>query len=308
MPDLTLYLGVKTDPVEYRYSYEWLFRLMAEEGVKHAQLGSFFEMYWLPDEFFHDLRQQAQRFGVRISSVFTTHRELGGLFRHEPGFHDVALRSLRRMIEIGALLGADSVGGSAGSVLRDRMADKASGTRRYLDAMKTLLPYAHRLGVSAVIVEPMSCLAEPPTTPDEIVAWAEEMNAYRRLSSAETAAFGYCVDIAHGYLDGDDRLVSDNVQLFEATLPYLRCVHLKDTNARFESTFGFTEVERARGIVEAAAFRDLLVQNASVLPTSEVVGYLEIAGPKLGRDYSDCKLEGMLRESLRHLREIFQSN
>jgi sugar phosphate isomerase/epimerase len=308
MPDLTLHLGVKTDPVEYRYSYEWLFRLMAEEGVMHAQLGSFFEMYWLPDEFFLDLRRQAQRFDVHISSVFTAHRELGGLFRDEPGFRDVAVRSLRRMIEIGALLGADSVGGSAGSVLRDHMAVKASGTERYLDAMKTLLPYAGRLGVSAVTVEPMSCLAEPPTTPDEIVAWAEEMNAYRRLSSAETAAFGYCVDIAHGYLNGDNRLGWDNVQLFEATLPYLRCVHLKNTNASFDSTFGFSEVERARGIVDAAAFRDLLVRNASVLPTSEVVGYLEIAGPKLGRDYSDCKLEEMLRESLRHLRETFQSN
>ena len=38
---LVLHLGVKTDPVEYRYSYEWLFRLMAEEGVHHANLVPF---------------------------------------------------------------------------------------------------------------------------------------------------------------------------------------------------------------------------------------------------------------------------
>ncbi|MCS7259586.1 MAG: hypothetical protein NZ765_02225, partial [Anaerolineae bacterium] len=75
---LTLQLGIKTDPIEYRFSYEWLFRLMAEEGVGHAQLGSFFEMTLLPDEFFVYLRKQAEQYGIRISSVFTTHRELGG--------------------------------------------------------------------------------------------------------------------------------------------------------------------------------------------------------------------------------------
>ena len=121
MSNLTLHVGLKTDSVQYRYSYEWLFRLLAEEGIGHAQLGSFFEMYQLPDEYFIALRRQAERYGVRISSVFTTHRELGGWFRQEPGWEAVSLRAFRRMIEIGALLGADAVGGSAGAVLRDQM-------------------------------------------------------------------------------------------------------------------------------------------------------------------------------------------
>ena len=111
----------------------------------------------------------------------------------------------------------------------------------------------------------------------------------------------------HGYLDGEGRLGWDNVQLFEATLPHLYTIHLKNTDARFDSTFGFTEAERARGIVEVAAFRDLLLRNASVLPVAEVVGYLEISGSKLGRDYSDGKLEAPLRESLRHLREVWDA-
>ena len=78
MSNITLHVGLKTDSIQYRYSYEWLFRLLAEEGIEHAQLGSFFEMYQLPDEYFIALRRQAERYGVRISSVFTTHRELGG--------------------------------------------------------------------------------------------------------------------------------------------------------------------------------------------------------------------------------------
>ena len=36
-----------------------------------------------------------------------------------------------------------------------------------------------------------------------------------------------------------------------------------------------------------------------------MVGYLEIGGPKIGRDYSDIKLEGQLRTSLRAIKEVF---
>jgi hypothetical protein len=52
---LRLRVGVKTDPIDYRYSYEWLFRLLATEGVSYLQLGSFAELYHLPDDFFTDL-------------------------------------------------------------------------------------------------------------------------------------------------------------------------------------------------------------------------------------------------------------
>ena len=40
---LQLQLGVKSDPIEYRYSHPWLFQLLAEEGVRHVQLGTHFE-------------------------------------------------------------------------------------------------------------------------------------------------------------------------------------------------------------------------------------------------------------------------
>ncbi len=302
MPEkLTLHLGVKTDPVEYRYSYDWLFRLMAEEGVFHAQLGSFFEMYQLPDEWFTRLRRTAASFGVSISSVFTTHRELGGVFRDEPGWQEASLRSFRRMIEIAALLGASGAGGNPGSVLRDRMESKAEGLRRYVEAVKGLLAYAGALGVPFVLAEPMSALAEPPTLPAEIRDLGEEL-AGCTASREGSARFGYCVDVAHGYADERGAVGYDNLQLFEATFPWLQCIHLKNTDARFDATFGFSEAERSRGIVDVPQVRRLLLDNAHLLPVDEVVGYLEIGGPKLGRDYSDVRLEAGLRESLRYLR------
>jgi sugar phosphate isomerase/epimerase len=302
---LALRLGVKTDPVEYRYSYEWLFRLMAEEGVYHAQLGSFVEMTLLPDEFFVQLRGQAEQYGVRISGVFTTHRELGGCLRQEPGWQAVTRRTHRRFIEIGALLGARTVGGNAGAVLRDQMHLKQEGMRRYLQHMKDMMAYAHQRGVPCLTIEPMSCLAEPPTLPDEMCAVAEELVAYHAVHPNRTSAVGYCVDVAHGYADQDGRVVWDNMQLLQAALPYTQALHLKNTDRLFDVTFGFAPEERERGIVKVEAVRDLVLANANAIPTTELVGYLEIGGPKLGRDYSDLKLERMLRESLRYLRGVW---
>ena len=306
MSQLQLQVGVKTDPIEYRYSYEWLFRLMAEEGIHHAQLGSFFELYQLPDEFFIDLRRLAERYQVTISSVFSAHRELGGLLRFEhPAWAAVTRRNYERLIEIGALLGARSVGSNLGAVMRDQLKFKAEGLRRYLTQMKAWLAYAHLKGVPVLTIEPMSCLAEPPTLPDEIRTVAEELLAYHQQHPHQTAWFGYCVDVAHGYADQAGQVQWDNLQLLAAALPYMEHLHLKNTDQIFNSTFGFTAAERAKGIIQIEPIRDLLLAQAELIPVTELVGYLEISGPKTGRDYSDYQLEELLRGSLRYLRENF---
>jgi len=302
---LQLHLGIKTDPIEYRFSYPWLFRLAADEGVEYIQLGSTFEFYLLPDEFFHGLREQAEKAGVRIYSLFTAHRELGGFFRNEPGWEQVARRMFERYIQIGGILGARSVGHNPGAVLRDEMHTKPQGIARYLKHFKELMHVAHEQGVQWLTIEPMSCLAEPPTLPEEIGLMGEELSNYHCQHPDSTARMGFCADVSHGYADAQGQVVWDNLQTFEATLPYLYEVHLKNTDALFHSTFGFGEEERAKGVVQVERFRDLLHANAHRLPVQQVVGYLEISGPKLGRDYSDIHLEKSLRESLRYLRETW---
>ncbi len=37
---MTLHLGVKSDPIENRYTFEWLFDLMRGLGVHYLQMGS----------------------------------------------------------------------------------------------------------------------------------------------------------------------------------------------------------------------------------------------------------------------------
>lgn len=303
MRRLTTHLGVKSDPILYRYSYPWLFRLMAEEGVRHLQLGTFFEMYQLPDGFFRRLRAQAADHGIVISSVFTAHRELGGYFQDDE-WAAVARRNHERLIEIAALLGARSAGHNPGAVLRDRMGTKPEGWNRYLRHLQELMHVAHRLGVPELTIEPMSCEAEPPTSPAEQRALMEALTAYH-AAHPDTAAPGYCIDLAHGWAGGDRRIKVDHWGLLEAGLPWCRELHLKNTDALYDRTFGFRADERAKGVIDVAACRAWLEQRAGTLPVDEVVGYLEIGGPKLGRDYSDHELEPMLRESLRHLAQAW---
>jgi ribulose-phosphate 3-epimerase len=302
---MKLYLGIKSDPIEYRFSFSWLFRLMAEEGVSSLQLGSFFEAYHLSDEYFKKLRKQAEDFGVQIESLFTTHRELGGFFREDPEWAAVARRNYERLIEIGAILGARSVGSNPGAVPRDLMGLKVDGINRYLMHMKELMVFAKARGIDWLTVEPMSCLAEPPTLPNEIREMGKALADYHQMNPKMTARVGFCADIAHGYIDQVGKQKFSPVELFEATLPYLYEVHLKNTDSQFNSTFGFQPADLKKGIVDVAAFRDMLHARADEIPVNQLTGYLEVGGPKLGRDYTDFQLDEQLRNSLKYLKEVF---
>ena len=298
-------LGIKSDPIEYRNSFPWLFRLMAEEGVTSLQLGSFFELYQLPDEYFIRLKKQADNFGITIDSLFTAHRELGGFFREDPEWVAVARRNYERFIEIGALLGAKSVGSNPGAVPRDLMGLKEEGLRCYTKHMKELMHFAEDQGIEWLTIEPMSCLAEPPTLPCEMKLMGEELTAYHEANADSTAKIGYCTDIAHGYLNADESEGFNHIELFKASLPWLYEIHLKNTDDRFNSTFGFQAANVEKGIVDVAHFREMLVENADIIPVETMGCYLEIGGPKLGRDYSDGQVAEQLRESLIYLKENF---
>jgi hypothetical protein len=100
-------------------------------------------------------------------------------------------------------------------------------------------------------------------------------------------------------------VVHDNWSLFERQIPFMGAFHLKNTDRHFDATFGFSEAERARGIVDLQRLRALLERNAGRFPLLPLVGYLETGGPKLGRDYSDRLLERDLRASFEALQAVF---
>ena len=120
-------VGIKSDPILYRYSYDWLFDLMGELGLRYLQLGSFPELYNLEDGFFLSLRERAAKRGVVIKSCFSSYRELGGFFSGDRYLQQAARRSYERYIQIASLVGSDSVGSNPGSVYRDKLETKEQG-------------------------------------------------------------------------------------------------------------------------------------------------------------------------------------
>ncbi len=302
---MTVHIGLKSDPIEHRYSFEWLLDLMRELRVHRLQLGSFPDLYALEDGFFAELRRTAERRDVWVASCFTAHRDLGGFMSGNPYRERAARRLYERYIQVAALLGARSVGGNVGSVYRDRMEDKEQGLACYLRHMRELMAVARSAGLASLNLEPMSALAEPPTLPQELHGLLGELNGYHRRHPQETVPVRVCADIGHGYADESRRVVHDNWSLFEEAVPYMAEFHFKNTDRVFEASFGFDPAERERGIVELSRLKALIQRNAERFPTGEVTGYLELGGPKLGRDYSDPELGRSIAASIAAIQEVF---
>ena len=298
----TIELGVKSDPIQYRYSFEWLFDLMAEEGIGHLQLGTFIEFYFLPDSYYVNLKKAAESRGIQISSVFTSHRELGGFLNQDEEFAKITVKNYRRMIEIAGVLGCPVAGSSLGSVYRDQLEYRSHGIQAYIECMKEMMHYAKEHGLSWLTLEPMSCYAEPPCNSIEIKMIADELLAYHVRYPEQTARFGYCSDISHGWANENKVVIEKNIDYFVSSFPYLYEFHYKNTDPIYNSTFGFEPENLERGIIDVKMIHSLIIENQEVIPVSTIIGYLELPGPKLGRDYSDRLLESMLRASLQYLK------
>lgn len=296
-------IGIKSDPIQYRYSFDWLFDIMAETGTEYLQLGSFFELYSLDDAYFYRLRERAEKKGIRIKSVFTAHRELGGFFADDPSMEKVARKNYERLIHVAALVGADYCGSNPGAVYRDQIEKKEKGIVRYLSHMEELSALAYEKGLKALNIEPMSSMAEPPTTPQEIERMVSHLMEFHLKHPDQSVPVFLCGDISHGLADADRNIVHTNLELFEHGIPRMSEFHFKNTDAHFNSTFGFSEDEMQKGIIDLQQINKICERNRNQWPVDDVVGYLEINGPKLGRDYSDILLGDALKSSLNAIKK-----
>jgi len=298
-------LGIKTDPINNRFSYDWLFDLLQEEGIKYVQLGSFFELYSLHDDYFYELKEKADSRGLRIKSMFTTYRELGGFFYGNKHMEAAARKNYERYINAASILGVDYCGSNPGAVYRDQMHLKNAGIDCYLSHMKELMVLAHEKGLKALTIEPMSCTAEPPTFPEEMDLMVNTLMGHHAKTPGTVPVY-LCGDISHGYVDSERNIVYTNKQLFEHGIQYMAEFHFKNTDHIYNSTFGFSPEEQKVGVVNLDEYKKIIKTNLHNFPVSEVVGYLEINGPKVGRDYTDMLLPQALRSSLKAIKNAFK--
>lgn len=303
---MTVHLGVKSDPIESRYSFDWLFGIMNDCGVDRLQYGSSIATLVADDEYLRGLRQRAEKRGIRIESLFSSIREFGGFGSGDPALARATIRYWRALIHAASVLGASSAGTNASVTLRDRPASRDVGIARFFAEAPGIMAYARAEGLSAVTTEPMSSVWEYPSTPAELEALGRTLDEAHARDPDRTVPFRYCGDISHGVADADRRVVHDNWNLFEVAIPWMSEFHFKNTDSIFNATFGFAPAERERGIVDLARLRALIDANADRFPVREITGYLEIGGPKVGRDYTDPGLGRALGESLAALKERFR--
>jgi hypothetical protein len=291
-------LGIKSDPIETRYTYDWLFGLMDDLDVRIVQIGSFFEMYSLDLKYFEKVKEQAFAKNIHIRSMFTAHRELGGFFYNDIYMEKAARAMYEKYIDVASILGVDFCGSNPGAIYRNRMHDKAAGIACYVKHMKELSFIAKEKGIKGLTIEPMSCEAEPPTSGQEMKSMMTELNNFHKQNSQSTVPFYLCGDISHGWAGPEREIIASNYELFEAGLPWMCEFHYKNTDKYFESTFGFSEAELQKGIIDLDLIKSIILKNKEIIPVNNLSGYLEISGPKTGRDYSDKWLEKALRDSI----------
>lgn len=299
-------IGIKSDPITTRYSFDWLFDLLVEEEIKYVQLGAFFEMFHMDDDgYFIELREKAEKRGLRIKSMFSAYREFGGFFYDDPHMEKAARKMYEKYIHIAGVLGVDYAGTNPGAVYRDQHQNKEKGIEVYLKHMKELQVLAYEKGLKAFNIEPMSSMAEPPTTPQEMDYMIGNLNDHHRLNQSNTVPVWLCGDISHGLADENRKIIYSNLELFSHGIPMMSEFHFKNTDEIYGSTFGFSPEEIKKGIIDLKEIRKVCENHKESWPVNEVVGYLEIGGPKIGRDYSDPLLGDALRTSLRSIKEVF---
>ena len=302
---MKFHLGIKSDAVQNRYTYEWLFDLMRSFGIRYLQLGGFLEMPLLEDGFYHDLRDKAGRYDVCIKSLYAAHRVTAGFFSQNPVLEKAARRIFEIYIHAGGVMKTDYVGANAGVVYQDHPEYREPGIECYLGHLRELMALAMEEGVKGLTVEAMSCAHEWPTTPDEIRYLTGVASAHHKAHPDTTVPLYILGDVSHGYANEQRVVVHNHYDIFESAIPYMCEFHFKNTDNIYNSTFGFSEEEQKRGVVDLHKIKKIIYQNADRWPVEDVVGYLELPGPKFGRDYSDPLLKRQLAESLEALLSVF---
>jgi sugar phosphate isomerase/epimerase len=188
-----------------------------------------------------------------------------------PDMRAAAYRWYQKAIDFSAKLGAQACGGYIGAMSAVDFADPSR--RQFLRSV--LIDYVHNLACSAAALglkyflwEPMPTPREIPHNPEEAVAILEAVN------SASPIPVYLCFDLGHcNSFDFD--MPGDPHFWFERLLPWIRIVHLQQTDGIADHHWPFTPEYNKVGIIDAKR----IIEIAKDSPFHDLPMFFELSHP-----------------------------
>jgi sugar phosphate isomerase/epimerase len=215
-----------------------------------------------------DVRAVAANEGIRLDSVLTGLAAYGqNLLGHPDHRLRRAARDMHlRAIELAAVLGARGYGGHLGARPSPVGTEDATGPQReWLEEVAWLAGKAHDAGLDYLLWEPMPVAQEPPHTRDE---------ARRYMETLEGTAVPVrlCLDLGHMCAPDTAGRDRDPLAWLSDLGPYVRCLHLQQTDGLGDRHWPFWDRGRA---VEGIIRPEAVLTVVRSLPAPEVDLVLE---------------------------------
>jgi sugar phosphate isomerase/epimerase len=250
MTDFTLGINLCFAPKRWPEPEEWA-RIVAEDfGLKDVQFT--FDLMdpragaGVVAAYIDHTRHAVERHGIRIHSTFTglVPYSANLLLHPEPTFRDDAKAWFKAAIDATARMGVKLTGGYFGALSMREVKDPALREARmdgWLDALRELAEYAKEKALEGLLVEHMAVWREPPTGIGEALA----------LAAMKTAVpLQITVDLGHMVVKGREGEDLDPYAWLRKVTPAAGCVHLQQSNERYDLHQPFTPETAKTGRID----------------------------------------------------------
>ncbi len=217
-----------------------------------------------------EILQAAQEYGLTIHSTFTglIIYAQNQLAHPHPLVRNQAFEWFEAALEVTQKLGGEATGGHIGAM---SVADYNDPQRRrfirqsLVEAVQRLASLAARLGQGYFLWEAMPIPREIPHTPEEAIELMQEVN-----QDAAVPVY-LCFDLGHCNSFDFDR-PGDPHQWLERLLPWVRVVHLQQTDGMADHHWPFTDEYNRVGIIQPQRVVEIVKSS----PFPEVPMFFEL--------------------------------
>ena len=205
------------------------------------------------------VRRAVRQHGLHVRTTFTGAVAYSqSLFGHpDPHVRDHAKRWYAAAAQLTAELGAEATGGHMGtiSVQASLHSDRhANACRRTIRSVVGLAQRGAEHGLDYILWELMPSALEPPHCPTEAEAMLSEVNAKAPIPIRLCLDLGHCCAPELG-------VPGDPESWLRRLLPWVRMVHLQQTDGKDDRHWPFVERYRREGIIRPKRIVDVVLDS-----------------------------------------------